>query len=141
MPNLTEAAFMLDEEYIESGYDLEYIQSLLKKLTNLGAKTAVLTGVSFEEGKIGVMGYDAVSNEFFHYFHKKIDTSYHGTGDIFASVVVGGLMNGFSLPKALKIAADFTAKCIDITFSDPNAITYGVNFEYLLPELMQQLKK
>ncbi len=141
MPNLTEAAFMLDEEYIESGYDLEYIQSLLKKLTNLGAKTAVLTGVSFEEGKIGVMGYDAANNEFFHYFHKKIDTSYHGTGDIFASVVVGGLMNGFSLPKALKIAADFTAKCIDITFSDPNAITYGVNFEYLLPELMQQLKK
>lgn len=141
IPNLTEAAFMLDEEYIASGYSLEYIQNLLKKLTALGAKTAVLTGVSFEEGKIGVMGYDAVANEFFHYFHEKINTSYHGTGDIFASVTVGALMNNIALPKALKIAADYTAKCIDITFNEPGAITYGVNFEYLLPELMQQIQK
>ena len=53
LPNLTEACFMLGEAYPES-YDRAYIQSLLKKLCALGAKKAALTGVSYEEGKVGV---------------------------------------------------------------------------------------
>ena len=139
MPNMTEAAFMLDIPYVASGYSEEYIRELLKKLTDLGAGTAVLTGVSFEEGKIGIMSYDRAADRYESYFHNRVDASFHGTGDIFASVVTGALMRGRSLQQALQLAADYTAECIRITAADPEGIRYGVYFEALIPQLLQQL--
>ena len=46
VPNLTEAAQLLDEDYIDGGYNEEYIKNLLIRLPNLGSKRVVLTGVS-----------------------------------------------------------------------------------------------
>ena len=141
VPNLTEACFMLDKEYIEKGYSREYIQDILVSLTKLGAKTAILTGVSFKDGETGVMGYDSATQSFFEYYHKRINASYHGTGDIFSSAFVGGLTKGFTPLKALQIAGDFTAKCIEITVNDKNSVNYGVEFELALPELIKLLDK
>jgi len=141
LPNLTEAAFMLGEPYVGSGYDEAFIKELLQKLTALGAKTAVLTGVSFEAGKIGAMGYNAASGEYFSYFNDKVDAAYHGTGDIFASTTVGALMNDLSLEQALKVAADYTREAIRITHEDPNGITYGVYFESVIPQLLKAIGK
>jgi pyridoxine kinase len=120
VPNLTEACFMLDKEYIASGYTREYIEDILVSLANLGAKTAILTGVSFKDGETGVMGYNKETNEFFEYYHKRINASYHGTGDIISSAFVGGIVKGYTPLKALQIAADYTAKCIEITVNDKN---------------------
>lgn len=139
MPNMTEAAHMLGTDYVGGGYDEAYIRELLKRLAGLGARTAVLTGVSFEAGRIGVMSYDAEKDDYFLYIHDKVNRSYHGTGDIFASTVTGALMNGLTLPEALKIAADFTAGCIRITAAEPDGIDYGVYFETLLPKLIADL--
>ena len=38
---------MLGVDYVGEDYDEAYIRDLLKQLTGLGCKTAVLTGVSF----------------------------------------------------------------------------------------------
>ncbi len=140
VPNLTEATFMLDKEYIPFGYSEDYIKDILISLTNLGAKIAILTGVSFEKDKIGVMGYDSVKKEFFSYYNRKIDAMYHGTGDIFASTFVGAYVRGLDILQSLTIAADYTAKCIEITKNDKNADTYGVQFELVLPELIKKLE-
>lgn len=140
LPNLTEAAFMLDVPYTEE-YDRAYIQDMLKQLTGLGAKCAVLTGVSFEAGKVGFMGYDSEKNEFFEYYNDKVDAAYHGTGDIFASTTVGGLMRGLSLVKALTVAADYTKECIRITKKVPVDLGYGVYFEALMPQLVKRLEE
>lgn len=48
VPNLTEAAFMLGEEYVGDDYDEAYVHALLKRLTGLGCKTAILTGISYQ---------------------------------------------------------------------------------------------
>ena len=48
-PNITEACFMLGEEYIAEGYSRDYIESILKRLAALGPRYAVLTGMSFEK--------------------------------------------------------------------------------------------
>lgn len=49
VPNLTEAAQLLDEDYIDSGYDEKYIKNLLIRLSNLGSKNcSFITGVSFD---------------------------------------------------------------------------------------------
>ena len=137
VPNITEASIMLDEEYIESGYSRAYIENMLKKLHALGCKTAILTGVSFEKGKIGVMGYNG--KEFFEYYNDLVDARYHGTGDIFSSALVGGIVKGLSLLDSLKIAANYTAECISVTKNTENSIWYGVEFEKVLPKLIQAL--
>ena len=139
VPNLTEAAFMLNEPCRLEGYDEEYIKSTLKKLTALGAKCAVLTGVSFEKDKVGFMGYDSVKDEFFSYYHKRIAAMFHGTGDVFASTAVGALTRGYSLGEALRIAADFTVNSIDHTMADPEHDNYGVEFEKAIPALLKTL--
>ena len=139
VPNITEACFMLGEEYKEK-YDEAYAKMLLKKLTDLGAKIAILKGVSFEEGTTGVMGYDSVNDEYYHYTHKKQSRSYHGTGDIFSSTCLGGIVRGLSWKDAARIAADYTSESIRLTIEDPKGNDYGVNFEEAVPFLLESLK-
>ena len=140
VPNITEACFMTDTEYKEV-YDEAYVKDLLGKLIALGAKTALLTGVSFEEGKTGVMGYDSQSDEYFYYSHEKHPISYHGTGDIFSSTCIGAMMNGFDWKEAAVIAADYTAECIRLTIEDKQGPWYGVHFEQAVPYLLKKLGK
>ena len=135
MPNITEAALMTGTEYKEE-YDEAYIKKLHAKLNELGARISVLTGVSLEKGKTGVMGYDRSTGEYYKYQNRKIDASYHGTGDLFSSTCVGELMKGKDWRDAMRIAADYTAHTIEVTLDDPKEPWYGVNFETTLPDLM-----
>ena len=140
-PNLTEACFMLGTEYKEDGtYDEAYIKDILVKLTQLGAKTAILTGVSFESDKLGAMGYDSRTESFFSYFNERIPAKYHGTGDIFSSALLGAIIRGKDLTQAIQTAADFTRECIVLTEKDPQKSWYGVNFEQAIPYLVKSLE-
>ena len=138
LPNLTEACFMLNIPY-RKNYDEEYIRSILKQLTDLGAKCAAITGVSFEENQIGVYLYDSQTKEYFSYFNEKLPYSFHGTGDVFASCALGAYMRGHSMADALTVAVDYTLECIRLTIQDPHHRFYGVNFEQALPMLIKRL--
>ena len=140
VPNLTEASFMLDIPY-NPDYDEAYIREVLKKLTDLGAKSAALTGIGFKDGEIGVYYYDSVKDEYYFYFNEKLPASFHGTGDIYASATLGAMMRGFSVPEALSIAVDFTLACMKKTLADENHRFYGVNFEEALPYYIDRLNK
>lgn len=132
VPNLTEACFMLDKPYIQSGYSEDYVKDILVSLTSLGCKKAVLTGIGFKDDELGCYGYDSESGEFFFDYNTKKVQSFHGTGDIFASVCFSAVMNGKSLAEASAVAADFVCDSIDATLNDEKPIWYGVNFEKLL---------
>ena len=138
IPNLTEASFMLNVPY-NPEYDEEYIRDLLKKLATLGAKEVALTGISFEEDKIGVYSYNSETDSYAYYCNKKLPISFHGTGDIYASGAVGALMRGYSTEESLAIAVDFTLECMEKTLADPNYRFYGVNFEEALPFYIERL--
>ena len=140
IPNLTEASFMLGFEY-HPDYDEDYVRYVLKKLTDLGCKRAALTGISLEDGKIGVYYYDSTADKYYSYFNEYLPVSYHGTGDIFASATVGAMMRGHTMESALAVAVDFTLECIRLTMQDPDRRTYGVNFEEALPYYLERLKK
>ncbi|MBQ9980228.1 MAG: pyridoxamine kinase [Oscillospiraceae bacterium] len=129
LPNLTEATLMLGMEYTPDGYGQDYVDAILEGLAALGAKVPVLTGVNYGDGRLGIMGIDTRSGEKFSYFHEKIDQSFHGTGDIFASAFTGALMRGESLESCCKTAADFTVECIKNTMDTPKDRWYGVRFE------------
>ena len=135
VPNLTEACLMLDISYIGEHYTPSDIQNILRGLTDLGAKKAIITGISFEEDKLGAVAYDRQSREFFSYFGERVASSFHGTGDIFASVCVGALANELPLGKAIERAAEFTCECIRQTAGETRDKAFGVNFEKALPLL------
>lgn len=139
VPNITEATIMLGEEYIESGYTRSYIEQLLRRLTDLGPKEAALTGISFDENRVGTMSYNRETDTFFEYYNTRQPVSFHGTGDIFASALLGAKMKGKTTEEALTIAVDYTSACIEYTMKDPNANWYGVNFEEALPLYLKLL--
>lgn len=140
VPNLTEASFMLHTPYIASGYDEQYIKDLLVKLTDLGCKKAVLTGINFGDGRLGVYGYDKAENEYFSYYREHLPVSFHGTGDVFASTLCGGLAIGKSLKEALAIAVDYTVESISTTIKNTEHNWYGVDFETAFPYLIERIK-
>ena len=138
VPNLTEASYMLEKEYKEI-YSEQEIKDILIELSNLGPKYVVLTGVSFKDNKLGVMSYNKENNEFFTYFKEKIPAKYHGTGDIFASTLVGAITNNNTLEEGLKIAVDYVWETINDTYKTNKKDAYGVNFETKIPYLINRI--
>lgn len=136
LPNLTEACFLTDTPYPET-YDPDFVGMLLRKLTNLGAEIAIITGISFEEGTTGAMGYEKATGERYHYRHEKLPSSYHGTGDIFCAVCTGALVRGQTWQEALRLAADFTLRTIRLTMDADRDKRFGVCFEKALPALWE----
>lgn len=141
LPNITEASFLLGEEYIAEGYSEAYIKKLLQKLTDLGPRYAVLTGVSFAENELGAAAYDKETGSYFTYFTRREPQSFHGTGDLFASALVGALENEFTLVDSIRIATEYTLASLQATLKDPEGRWYGVNFEQALPTYLKLLKK
>ena len=140
VPNLTEASYMLEKEYKEN-YSEQEIKDLLIELSFLGPKYVVLTGVSFNENKLGVMSYNKETNKFFTYFKEKVPAKYHGTGDIFASTLVGAITNNNTLEEGLKVAVDYVWETINDTYKTNKKDVYGVNFETKIPYLIDRIKK
>ncbi len=139
LPNITEACLLTGMPY-KTEYDETYIRELLEKLLELGCGTAALTGVSYEPDKLGVAYLDRNGKEF-SYFTRKCAQSFHGTGDLYAATVTGGLMRGLELGDALALAADFVVVCIEATASSTEPRWYGVEFESQIPELCRMLEE
>ena len=135
VPNISEACFLTDVPY-ETKYDRAYIDTLLKKLTDLGAKNIILTGVSYTDETTGVVIFE--NNQYSYYEHKKLSNSCHGTGDIYASAFTGAFMRGKSAFDAAKIAADYVVECINATAEEENH-WYGAKFEPVLSKLIDAI--
>ena len=139
MPNITEATLILGEEYVEGPYTMEYIEALMDRLAALGPKKVILTGVHFDDEKLGAASLDTVTGERSFYFSDRIPGYYHGTGDVFGSAVVGALMNNKSLSDSIRIAVDFTVSSIQRTYDAKTDLRFGVNFEEGIPQLVEDV--
>lgn len=141
VPNLTEAAFMLEREYKEGPYTKDYLLDICRALCDLGAKKVVLTGVYFKEGELGACCYDGATGAFDTRLTPRVPGAYHGTGDVYASVLLGGLLNGFSLKDSMALAVDFTYECLLRTQSQGTDRRFGVDFERGLPALGRKVMR
>ena len=137
--NITEACMMTNTEYHEGPWAKEEIEALLKRLCALGPGTAILTGVSFEEGKLGAGAYDAAAGKTVYAMNEQIEGYYHGTGDIFACAFYGAYFAGKDLQQAIQIAVDFTHDAIRRTYDAKTDIRFGVNFEAGLGEYASRI--
>lgn len=140
IPNITEACLLTGMEYKDGVQTKEYISELIYRLGQLGVKQIVLTGVSFNEGTIGAAAYDVKRDELRYYVREHISGYFHGTGDIFGSVLVGALASGHDLIDSTKLAVDFTVDSIlaTVKYEDID-YKYGVNFEEVISTLAGKL--
>lgn len=129
VPNFTEAAFLLGEDYVEPPYTKEYVEGLLRRLSAMGPSKVVLTGVTFDNKKLGSASYDSKTGEISYALSDIIDGYYHGTGDVYASAMIGAYLNGKSLSESAAIAVDFTHGAIERTKNAGTDIRFGVDFE------------
>jgi pyridoxine kinase len=140
MPNITEACLLLGMPYETGPYDASFIEKILDELAGLGPRQVVLTGVSFDDMHLGAASLDTATGRIDYSFSKRIEGFYHGTGDVFASTLVAGLLTGHDLNKASRLAVDFTVKSIIRTKEAGTDIRFGVNFEAGLGELASLLQ-
>lgn len=136
-PNITEACFLTGERIEDASFSSEseakaYADSLCKKLLCLGAKKIVITGIHYGGNKVGTYGYDGES---FLYGRDHVDRSYPGTGDLFASVLLGELLRGKEFKNAVVSASEFTGKVIEYSSGFDTPTRNGVAFEPFLSEL------
>ena len=132
-PNLTEAALLLEEEY-QPHPTPEQVEGMLVRLRKLGAKNPVITGASREEGMTGAAAFDGIS---FHWAQTPAyPRAFYGTGDVFSSALLTGLMNGKNLAASVDLAVGFTHEAIRHTLSEGRPLRYGPCFEKALPWLM-----
>lgn len=151
LPNMTEACFLVNQDYDFLVQTNESITKVMAKLLSLGAEQVILKGVEFSKEKIGVAycSQKLFNNNFSTnennmedmniYFHHRYDENFHGTGDVFASAVTGALVLKKDIKDAVKIACDFVQESIECTLLNPNYNWYGVEFESALRNLPQKL--
>ena len=132
-PNITEACLLLGKEFKNEGeYDEGYIKSLVDGFVALGIKKVVITGVKYGDGRHGAMAYDVECGEYRYLFGENMSCYFHGTGDIFSSVLCGALTKGDDVYSATQKSVDFTIACIKQTMPDRENHPYGVKFEECL---------
>ena len=132
-PNLTEAALLLDHPYEEIQRTDAY--EVVRRLSVGGRRSVVLTGYSSGPGQTGALCFDRDSGESKAVQTPREPQDFSGTGDLFASVLAGGVARGVPLFQAAQAAADFVRDCIARTLAEGLTEQDGVDFEPLLGQL------
>lgn len=138
-PNMTEAMFLLGMEYSEGPYQEKLVREILRRLAEFGNDYVILTGVSYDNDRLGAVAYDCAADRYIHAFSSVVNGTFHGAGDVFASILLGALLNGKRVEQALKTAVDFTVSCIVSTKKEGADLRYGLNFEQNIPRLIKNL--
>ena len=141
-PNLTEACFLTDTPYLDTATlsqkeAEDYVLDLLKKLSHLCHGKIVVTGIGLAGGIVANAGRNEDGSIF---WVKRMcqDVSYPGTGDIFASVLLGALMQGDDFETACTRAADFIVLLITESQKINTPVRMGVALEAHLGALLKQ---
>ncbi len=136
-PNLTEAAFLLGLPGDGLKNDGVSPEEAVRKLSMEGRRSVVLTGYRSKPGWTGSLCLDASTGKITVTENPAVEIAYPGTGDLFASVLCGGLMQGRTLPESAALAENFVHNCIVRTSDQGLPKFHGVDFEPLLGELLK----
>ena len=131
-PNLTEAALLLGIPYGELPVGEAGCREIVERLSLDGRRSVVLTGASTAPELTGAMCFDARTGRTEAVQTQRVPQEFHGTGDVFASVLTGALVQGASLPDAVRQAVDFVRACAERTARAGIPMREGVEFEPLL---------
>ena len=144
-PNLTELCFLADADYEsviairQNENYIDEIKSLCKKILSETKKpqTIIVTGIVREKEKKEYVGNLVVSKDQCLYTETAYTgMGFSGTGDLFASVICGSLVNGLSIQEAVEKASYFLQEAIEEATKERIPRNHGVNFEKYLSRLL-----
>ena len=137
-PNVTETAMLLGEDPVHFGESRAEIENAMRRLTELGPQEVIVTGLR-ENGRIGAGYYHGGSQSAGFCFSGEVPAYFPGTGDLFASVLLGMLLrDGEGLHSSVARAVDFVHDCAQYTLEQGTPPIDGVQFECLLSQLLIQ---
>lgn len=137
-PNLTEAAFLLNKE--PRNISVKEAIEWCKQLSTLGPEYVIITSApSGNEENVATIAYNSKDHRSWRVICDHIPASYPGTGDAFASVITGCMLNGDSLPEAIDRAVHFINMGIKATFGYNHDPLDGINQEKVLHYLNEPL--
>ena len=136
LPNVSEACMMAGCEYSDILSE-DKVKHIVDLLFHKGIKRFAITGIKTLDG-MKIAYCDNGKTKF--YDLSEISGQFYGSGDVFASTLVGGLANGFEIEKALNLAIDFTGEAIKIT-SEDESHNYGLKFEKAIPFLVEKTRE
>ena len=131
-PNLTEAALLLGQPYETLPAGEAGLREITERLSLGGRRSVVLTGASLAPGRTGAVCFDARTGKTEAVQTAYVAHEFHGTGDVFSSVLTGALVRGESLSSAAGEAAAFVRACAERTAAEDLPMREGVDFEPLL---------
>lgn len=132
-PNLTEL-YLLAGEAPEKACEtnvadnMEQISGLARSVMTGENQNVVVTGISSGQNELINL---VVSSKEEHVIGCRYNgRSYSGTGDLFAALLIGNILNGKRIEEAAFRSADFISRAISVTTEKDR--NYGVNFEEVL---------
>lgn len=137
-PNLTEACILTHTPYpaeifTSEGEARRFAQGLLGKLTEL-CRNVAITGIEYNDGSPYVMTAICEGDSSRFFSQQKIGSSYPGTGELFASMLLGMMLDGEPFPSAARFAGQFVA---DTIAASDNVIDEARQGTALEPALMK----
>jgi len=145
-PNLTELCLLADadyEELVSHSREADYPDRIEEVAQNLLARsgrsqTIITTGIVRQKDGGDSIGNLIVTSSGVRYYGSAYNgQSFSGTGDLFASVVIGSLVNGESAETAVQRAMNFLQPAIEEASKENVPGNHGVHFEKYLSKLMQ----
>lgn len=135
-PNLTEFCILTQSDFDEI-MSLGYTEALshilcekAKPLLDAGVSTIIITSVPLYEGKVSNCIIDKDGLKIVS--ARKFSGSFSGTGDLFASIVCGGVLKGDSVFDAVSKATRFLEVSISATLCECTRPEDGICFEPFL---------
>ena len=131
-PNLTEAAIILGREWTGTDITNDQAREIIDALIARGAKNVVLKGIQ-REGESEIRNFvGGVDCDVFEVHNEFIPYMLHGTGDLYCSCLLAGIMAGKTLHEAAWFAGSLTRDAIVVSTKQPHFQERGVSFELLL---------
>ncbi|SEP57780.1 pyridoxine kinase [Streptococcus equinus] len=140
-PNLTEACLLADLPYLGENYLKTDIEQLCQALVKYNNKHIILTGISFEDDKIGLAHFNRESGNITYHFSKAYPYHFFGTGDLITAILGAGYFHDLSLDDVAEVALDFIDKTLERTLALNRDLRFGLSYEPFLPELVLNIKR
>jgi pyridoxine kinase len=137
-PNLTEAAFLLNEKY-QPKPDLKTVKNWCLRLAEAGPGLVIITNVPVKNNpkQTSVICYDKPAKTFHRKLCPYLGVSYPGAGDIFTCVLTALLLKGTGFFRAADQTVDFVTQAMELTIKQDTPPADGIALEQALKFLPQ----
>lgn len=133
-PNITEVGLLLEDDPTLITNTKDTIKAI-ERLTALGPEIVVVTSVPDDEGKTAVIAFNRSDGRYWKVPVDYLPAAYPGTGDTFASVLLGSILQGDNLPMSLDRSVQFISHGVRSTFGFDYDEKEGILLEKVLPTL------